>query len=135
MVVIWLPTKEIGRRVLDIRTGLGVSQKELAARVGRPGSQAEIGRIETGTKEPEANILADIAALAGLTIEHFQEGAPNTERAEKLAAAKWMRRLADELSADALATPPTAPPEDVADEIEESLPDADEGDATQGEAI
>lgn len=104
----WLSNQEIGDRVKGVRKALGgITQKELARRVGRPGSQSVISEIETTGREPDPGILDDIAALIGEGLEYFQvqEGEGESERREKLVAARWMERLAAQLRKEADPTP------------------------------
>lgn len=102
----WLPPKELGKRVLELRNRLGASQPELAALVGRPGSQAEISKLERGKwrgEEPNTPLLAKIAEVAGESLAYFREARDSgeEERREKMIAAQWMRRMADYLQQDA----------------------------------
>lgn len=132
----WLSDKEIGRRVREIRLSLKLTQLQFARLIERPGSQSEISALERADRKrpQDANLLGSIAAAGGLTLEHFQEGAEDTERAEKLVAAKWMRRLADQLAAEARATRPLRVAEEVADYGVDSVEDADEDDASGEQA-
>jgi transcriptional regulator with XRE-family HTH domain len=96
----WLPASEIGARVREIRAALGLTQKELAGHIGRPGSQSEISLIERGRKQPDAALLLDVASLAGRSLDHFHEDGTDPHqwvRAEMLVAAKWMERMAEHL--------------------------------------
>lgn len=121
----WLPKKEIGRRVREIRDGLGVSQADFAKALARPGSQSEISKLERGVPDTiDKALLVDIAGLAGLPVAHFQVGADTDERAEKLIVARWMRRMADQLVAEA--TSPDAERKSKADASREAIRKADE---------
>lgn len=104
----WLPPNELAERVRELRARLGVTQAGLAEIAGRPGSQSEIGKLETGRwkgEEPNVPLLAAIADAAGETLGYFREVAPEDLVREKLIAARWMERLAAQLRAEATSAP------------------------------
>lgn len=49
----------VGNAVLELRKSMGLTQKELADRVGKP--QSTIARIETGNMAPSFSLISDIA--------------------------------------------------------------------------
>ncbi|MEX2238246.1 MAG: helix-turn-helix transcriptional regulator [Dehalococcoidia bacterium] len=60
---------QLGRRIRELRLAQGISQKELALRVGT--SQAAIGRLELGGVEPRLGTLQRVGKALGasLTVE------------------------------------------------------------------
>lgn len=71
----WLPDnqamKSIGDRIREARTAKGMSQAELAKKIGL--SQGTIGHIEAGRNEGSRH-LALIAAALGVRAEYLQTG-------------------------------------------------------------
>lgn len=59
--------RELGMLVLERRLELGLSQRELAARVGT--SQNRIYLIETGEANPTLDTLERLAAVLGVALE------------------------------------------------------------------
>lgn len=57
---------EIGSRVRELRTARGMTQAQLAARIGS--SQAAIARLEAGGAEPRLSTLDAIARALGATL-------------------------------------------------------------------
>ena len=109
----WLIYKEIGLKALAIRKSLGVSQDVMAVRINRKGSGARIGRLERdelwdGDQEPDRNFLEDIAAQAGLTLDHFRDGeVRDLERQEKLAVLRWLNEATAALKEEVGPTSPS----------------------------
>ena len=56
----------MGGRIRRLRTEQGLSQEELAARVGGTG-RAQISRIETGTRNADPDVLKRLAKVLGVT--------------------------------------------------------------------
>lgn len=93
--------RNIARRTKALRTSLGLSQKELAKKIGV--AQSSITRIEAGTtKSVSHDIIAALAKLAGLTVEQYAgipvPGEPDAPRAMvrvvgELAAGEWKEAL------------------------------------------
>lgn len=59
--------QEIAVAMVRLRDELGLSQKQLAAKSGKP--QSTIARIENGTLNPSVGLLAEIAASVGKTLD------------------------------------------------------------------
>ena len=65
-------TYEVGRMVRELREARGLSQRELAERMGT--TQSVIGRLETGGSKPTIVTLERVAHALGLRLEvHFQD--------------------------------------------------------------
>ena len=60
------PEMDIIRAVADARISLNLTQKELAERSGI--NQADISKIENGTRNPSLNLLKRLAAAMGMTL-------------------------------------------------------------------
>ena len=58
---------EIAVAMVRLRDELGLSQKQLAEKSGKP--QSTIARIENGTLNPSVGLLAEIAASVGKTLD------------------------------------------------------------------
>ncbi len=77
-------SKEFGERLQSIIQSRGVTQKELAARIGT--TEATICRYVTGDREPKADMLANIATALHTTsdyllgIEHDEYDFPRVKR-------------------------------------------------------
>lgn len=77
-------SKEFGKRLQSILQSRGVTQKELAARIGT--TEATICRYVTGDREPKADMLANIATALHTTsdyllgIEHDEYDFPRVKR-------------------------------------------------------
>lgn len=65
--------RELGDRVLERRLALGISQRELAGRVGT--SQNRIHLVETGDANPTLRTLERLAAVLGTEL-HVELTAP-----------------------------------------------------------
>ena len=78
----------LGWKVRQLRTGLGLTQEELAFRVGKV-DQAYISELEHGKGNPTLQIISDLADALQTNIPELfsQQGAPaqiiRTSRAEK----------------------------------------------------
>jgi transcriptional regulator with XRE-family HTH domain len=63
---------EVGRMVRELREARGLSQRELAERMGT--TQSVIGRLEAGGSRPTIVTLERVAHALGLRLEvHFQD--------------------------------------------------------------
>lgn len=63
---------ELGKNICRLRTGLGLSQEELASRLGV--SRQSVSKWETGTATPELDKVAALARLFGVTIDELVLG-------------------------------------------------------------
>lgn len=65
---------ELGRQVRELRESVGISQRELAARMGT--TQSVIARLEAGGSKPSLSTLERVAEAVGKTVEvRFRERA------------------------------------------------------------
>ena len=62
-----------GGRVRRLRTEQGLSQEELAARVGGAG-RAQISRIESGARKASPDVIKRLAAVLGVTDTYLISG-------------------------------------------------------------
>lgn len=63
---------ELGRQVRELRDSVGISQRELAERMGT--TQSVIARLEAGGSRPSLTTLERVAEAVGLQLEiRFQE--------------------------------------------------------------
>jgi transcriptional regulator with XRE-family HTH domain len=58
---------ELARAVITLREGIGLTQREFAAKVGM--KQSQLARIESGKQTPKLKTLAKLAAVAGYEVE------------------------------------------------------------------
>ena len=84
--------RRIGARVRERRLMLGLTQQELAERVGITYQQAH--KYETGANRISAGRLAQIADALGVEPGHFFEGRGNGAAAEPAAAQRLLLELA-----------------------------------------
>lgn len=61
------PELDIIRALLDARTSMNLTQKELAERTGI--DQADISKIENGTRNPSLNLLKRLADGMGMKLK------------------------------------------------------------------
>ncbi len=61
--------KAVGRRVRELRGGLGISQEELAARANL--HRNYVGSIERGERDVGITALGDLAAALGVSLQEF----------------------------------------------------------------
>ncbi len=61
------PEFELARAVITLREGIGLTQREFAAKVGM--KQSQLARIESGKQTPKLKTLAKLAAAAGYEVE------------------------------------------------------------------
>lgn len=78
-----LPYEEIAREVIAVRMELGLSQEELAHRVGT--SASAIARLESGSHRPSVETLRRVAQAMDreLVIEFHKPATSATERSSK----------------------------------------------------
>ena len=65
--------ENLGRKLLQIRNALGLSQSEMLRRLGveRSFSPARISEYESGVREPSLSMLLAYASVAGVHLEHI----------------------------------------------------------------
>jgi predicted transcriptional regulator len=61
------PEMDIIKAIVDARTSQNLTQKELAARTGI--NQADISKLENGTRNPTINLLKRLADGMGMTLK------------------------------------------------------------------
>lgn len=61
------PEMDIIKAIVDTRTSQNLTQKELAARTGI--NQADISKLENGTRNPTINLLKRLADGMGMTLK------------------------------------------------------------------
>jgi transcriptional regulator with XRE-family HTH domain len=61
------PEIDIIRAIIDARTSQNMTQKELAERTGI--NQADISKLENGTRNPSVNLLKRLAEGMGMTLK------------------------------------------------------------------
>ena len=61
------PEMDIIKAIVDTRTSQNLTQKELAARTGI--NQADISKLENGTRNPTVNLLKRLADGMGMTLK------------------------------------------------------------------
>ena len=63
----------LGRKLLQIRNSLGLSQSEILRRLGVDGlvSPARISEYESGVREPSLSMLLGYATVARIHLEHI----------------------------------------------------------------
>ena len=61
------PELEVIRAMVDARNSVNMTQKELSERTGI--SQADISKIENGTRNPSLNLLKRLAEGMGMTLK------------------------------------------------------------------
>ena len=60
------PELDVIRAMVDARNSVNMTQKELSERIGI--SQADISKIENGTRNPSLNLLKRLAEGMGMTL-------------------------------------------------------------------
>ncbi len=60
------PEMDVIRAIVDARTSQNLTQKELAERTGI--NQADISKLENGTRNPSVNLLKRLADGMGMTL-------------------------------------------------------------------
>ncbi len=60
------PEMDVIRAIVDARTSQGLTQKELAERTGI--NQADISKLENGTRNPSVNLLKRLAEGMGMAL-------------------------------------------------------------------
>lgn len=61
------PEMDVIRAIVDARTSKNITQKELAERTGI--NQADISKLENGTRNPSVNLLKRLAEGMGMTLK------------------------------------------------------------------
>ncbi len=61
------PEMDVIRAIVDARTSQNITQKELAERTGI--NQADISKLENGTRNPSVNLLKRLAEGMGMTLK------------------------------------------------------------------
>ena len=61
--------EETGRRIRTLLKSSGMSQRELAERVGA--TESAVSKYISGEREPRAEVLANIATALGTTVEYL----------------------------------------------------------------
>ena len=61
------PEMDVIRAIVDARTSQNMTQKELAERTGI--NQADISKLENGTRNPSVNLLKRLAEGMGMTLK------------------------------------------------------------------
>ena len=61
------PEMDVIRAIVDARTSQNLTQKELAERTGI--NQADIRKLENGTRNPSVNLLKRLAEGMGMTLK------------------------------------------------------------------
>ena len=61
------PEMNVIRAIVDARTSMNLTQKELAEKTGI--NQADISKIENGTRNPSLNLLKRLADGIGMTLK------------------------------------------------------------------
>ena len=61
------PERDVIRAIVDARTSQNLTQKELSERTGI--NQADISKLENGTRNPSINLLKRLAEGMGMTLK------------------------------------------------------------------
>jgi transcriptional regulator with XRE-family HTH domain len=64
-----MPKEEMGRRIGALLKGKGLTQRQLAIRVGA--TESAISKYINGEREPRAEVLANIATALDTTVEYL----------------------------------------------------------------
>lgn len=75
----WQRAADIGRRVRELRTALGVTQQEFGELAGVEGQQ--VSDWETGRSQPRTNRLERLADKLRIPVTVFQDGGPSATEA------------------------------------------------------
>ena len=73
---------DLGERIKKARKDLGMSQTDLANRVGL--SYAQIGRYETKNTQPQTEILKKIAEALEVSVDHLLNGSKEEQVQNRL---------------------------------------------------
>lgn len=73
---------QLGERIKKARKDLGMSQTELAKKVGL--SYAQIGRYETKNTQPQTEVLKNIAEVLEVSIDYLMNGSKEEQATNKL---------------------------------------------------
>jgi transcriptional regulator with XRE-family HTH domain len=75
-----MDSKQFGARVKELREAAGLSQKDLAEKIGK--TVRTVSRLETGVQEATWPIVLDLARALGVDCRAFQE-APAVQQEPK----------------------------------------------------
>ena len=64
-----MPKKDTGKRIAALLKSSGMTQRELADRVGA--TESAVSKYISGDREPRAEVLANIATALGTTVEYL----------------------------------------------------------------
>ena len=90
----WLSQKEIGETVKLIREQVGLTQEELAVRLGLAGGQQLVSKWERGIKRPGYEKMRQVAGLVARDVDVFQVGSDLAGGGASIGEA--IRQLVDE---------------------------------------
>lgn len=74
-------TEKTGRLIRSLRTGCGLTQKQLGERLHV--SDRTISKWETGAGSPEVSVLSDLARVFGVRVEALLQGEQPVNRADQ----------------------------------------------------
>lgn len=77
----------LGARIALLRRQSGMSQKELAVRMGV--SPSAVGMYEQGRREPDCTGLMKLAAIFGVSVDFLLSGEAHTPQDTHAVAALW----------------------------------------------
>ena len=66
-----IDAKDLGRRIYNLRSVRGMTQEELAAKIGK--SPASVGHIERGMRLPSLEVLLALAAIFEVSLDYLLE--------------------------------------------------------------
>lgn len=69
----WLSNVALGKKIAEIRKGAGLTQAELAEKLGWSKGQGDISAFERGEKRPTLDMLDRIATACGHWVAVFRE--------------------------------------------------------------
>ena len=64
-------TKDLPKKLIAVRRQLGLTQTQMAERIGLQVSPAHVEEFESGFTEPELNIILAYSEIAGIHMEVF----------------------------------------------------------------
>ena len=71
-----------GARIAALRRQMGMSQAQLAARLGV--SPSAVGMYEQGRREPSADVLVQMGRLFGVSVDYILTGSPSPHEQDQL---------------------------------------------------
>ena len=75
----WLSKEALGKKIAEIRNGVGLTQTQLAEKLGWSEGQGDISAFERGKKRPTLDMLDRIATACGHGVAVFREGSEYAE--------------------------------------------------------